>query len=71
MTTRRRRTARKTRCKGRDAKGRIKRGYRLTRGGLVRARATRRRRASTTKRKRRVSFSPFSRAERAGLGFGF
>lgn len=46
-----------TRCKGRDARGRIKPGYRLTRAGLVkvggRKRATTRRRKTTAKRRRK------------------
>lgn len=44
--------ARATVCKGRDSRGRIKRGYRLTRGGLVKVGASRRRKKPAAKRRR-------------------
>ena len=44
---------RKLKCKGRDARGRIKRGWRLTRGGLVKGGARRRRRGTTSRRRAR------------------
>lgn len=47
-TTRRRATGRVYRCKGRTATGRIMKGYRLTRGGLVKV--TGRKRAAPRKR---------------------
>lgn len=66
------RAKRYTKCKGRDARGRIKKGYKLTSRGLVKCTGGRRRSSSSRRKRGNSKTNPFlfSRSERASLGFG-